>query len=136
MAKVSEIVKNQHVVTVPAEASVLEVSRMMAERNIGAVAVMRDGELIGIFSERDVLTRVVAGGRAPGSTRIREVMTANPKTVSLQLDLEECAFMMREHGFRHLPVLEGKTLKGIVSLRDIAFFERGPKAMAAAVPLR
>lgn len=136
MAKVSEIVKNQHVVTVPGEASVLEVSRMMAERNIGAVAVMRDGELIGIFSERDVLTRVVAAGRAPGSTRIREVMTANPRTVSLQLELEECAFMMREHGFRHLPVLEGKALKGIISLRDIAFFERGPKAMAAAVPPR
>ena len=81
--------------------------------------MLRDGELAGIFSERDIMNRVVAAGRSPGQTRVSEVMTANPRAVSVEETVENCLFIMREFGFRHLPITEGKKLKGLVSLRDI-----------------
>jgi CBS domain-containing protein len=87
--------------------------------NVGAVPVLRDGELVGIFSERDIMTRVVAEGRDPARTRVSEVMTAHPLTVDFRDSIEHCMVLMREHGFRHLPICDGKKLKGIVSLRDI-----------------
>lgn len=130
MAKAKDLIRNQHVVTVATEWSVLDVVRMMTERNIGAVAVMRDGELVGVFSERDVMTRVVAAARGPGSTRVSEVMTPNPRVVSPEEEVENCAFVMQEHGIRHLPVMEGKTLKGMISLRDIAFIGRSRSSSA------
>ena len=91
----------------------------MMEHNIGALPVLRQGELAGIFSERDVMNRVVAAGRLPGSTKISEVMTANPKAVGLDESVDECLFLMREFGFRHLLITSGNELKGLVSLRDI-----------------
>ena len=62
---------------------------------------------------------VVAAGRTPGTTAVSEVMTANPRAVNLDESIEECLFIMHEFGFRHLPIVEGKQLKGLVSLRDI-----------------
>ncbi len=91
----------------------------MMEHNIGAVPVLRDGALVGIFSERDIMNRVVAAGRLPGTTQISEVMTANPKTIGVQETVDNCLFVMREFGFRHLIIVDGKELKGLVSLRDI-----------------
>jgi CBS domain-containing protein len=81
--------------------------------------VLRDHELVGILSERDIMNRVVAVGRTPGTTAISEVMTANPSAVSADESIEECLFMMQEFGFRHLPIVDGKELKGLVSLRDV-----------------
>jgi CBS domain-containing protein len=72
-----------------------------------------------MFSERDVMNRVVAAGRTPGTTLVAEVMTASPKSVNLSETVENCVFLMREFGFRHLPVTDGKKLMGVVSLRDI-----------------
>ena len=69
--------------SIEADRSVLEGARFMMERRIGALPVLRIGELVGIFSERDIMNRVVAVGRLPGSTKISEVMTANPKSVSI-----------------------------------------------------
>ena len=89
----------------------------------------RDGELVGIFSERDLMRRVVAAGRSPGLTKVSEVMTANPRTVSATETVENCLFLMQENGFRHLPVCEGKKLRGLVSLRDLAL--RKDKGSAA-----
>jgi CBS domain-containing protein len=81
--------------------------------------VLRNGELVGIFSERDIMNRVVAVGRTPGHTAVSEVMTANPRAVSADESVEECLFIMQEFGFRHLPIVDGRELKGLVSLRDI-----------------
>lgn len=114
-----DLVKDRRVYSVDAESSVLEAARFMMEHNIGAVPVLRDGELVGIFSERDIMNRVVAIGRSPGSTLVSEVMTANPKAVSVSESVENSLFLMREHGFRHLIITDGKQLKGLVSLRDL-----------------
>jgi CBS domain-containing protein len=98
---------------------VLGAARFMMEHGIGALPVLRNGELVGIFSERDVMNRVVAAGRMPGTTKVSEVMTANPRGVDVEESAEECLFLMKEFGFRHLPIVSGKQLKGLVSLRDL-----------------
>ncbi|HEY6337778.1 MAG TPA: CBS domain-containing protein [Candidatus Sulfotelmatobacter sp.] len=119
MTTLREIVKDRRVYSIDAGRSVLEAARYMMEHNVGALPVVRGGELAGIFSERDIMNRVVAVGRTPGTTSVAEVMTANPRAVPIDESVEECLFIMREFGFRHLPIVEGKELKGLVSLRDI-----------------
>jgi CBS domain-containing protein len=119
MPSVYDLVKDRKVYSIDADRTVLEAARFMMEHNIGALPVNRNGELVGIFSERDIMNRVVAVGRMPGTTKVSEVMTANPKTVSPDESLENCLFLMREFGFRHVLIANGKELKGLVSLRDI-----------------
>ena len=120
MERISDLVKDRRMIySVDANSTVLEAARFMMEHNIGAVPVLREGELAGIFSERDVMNRVVAAGRSPGQTRVSEVMTANPRSVQADDTIENCIFIMREFGFRHLPIVEGKKLMGLISLRDL-----------------
>jgi CBS domain-containing protein len=119
MSKIYDLVKDYELHTITADQTVLDAARQMVAHNIGAIPVLRDGELVGIFSERDIMKRVVAEGRDPANTRVSEVMTANPRTVDIQESIEHCMVLMKQHGFRHLPICDGKKLKGIVSLRDI-----------------
>jgi CBS domain-containing protein len=119
MALIYDLVKDRRIYSIDADATVLEAARFMMEHNIGALPVLRNGGLAGIFSERDIMNRVVAIGRMPGTTKIFEVMTANPKAVSTEETIENCLFLMREFGFRHLPIVDGQELKGLVSLRDL-----------------
>ena len=119
MTRIEEVLSNRRVLSVEAEQTVLEAARYMTEFNIGAVPVLRAGELVGIFSERDIMRRVVSGGRSPAITKVAEVMTPRPLTLSPDDTLEQARFIMLEHGFRHLPVVAGKQLTGIVSLRDV-----------------
>src|SRR5712671_7685136 len=119
MSTLRELVKDRKLYSVEATRTVLEAARFMMEHNIGALPVLRNGELAGILSERDIMNRVVAVGRTPGTTAVSEVMTANPRAVPADETIEECLFIMREFGFRHLPIVEGKELKGVVSLRDV-----------------
>ncbi len=114
-----DLLKDRKVYSVEATCTVLEAARYMMEHNIGAVPVLRDGNLAGILSERDIMNRVVASGRTPGTTAVSEVMTANPRAVPADETIDECLFIMREFGFRHLPITDGTQLKGIVSLRDV-----------------
>jgi CBS domain-containing protein len=123
MSRIYDLIANRKLYAIDAGQTVLEAAQLMTDHRIGALPVLRDGELAGVFSERDVMTRVVAQGRSPGLTRIGEVMTANPRTVSVDESLENCLFIMRELGVRHLPVCEGKALKGLISLRDLMFGE-------------
>jgi len=119
MTTLRDLVKDRRVYSVEATRTVLEAARFMMEHNIGAVPVLRNGELAGILSERDIMNRVVAVGRTPGTTAVSEVMTANPRAVAADESIDECLFIMREFGFRHLPIVDGRELKGVVSLRDI-----------------
>jgi CBS domain-containing protein len=121
MTTLRDIVKDRKLYSIDVSRTVLEAARFMMEHNVGALPVLRDGQLAGIVSERDIMNRVVAVGRTPGTTEVAEVMTANPRAVDAEESIEECLFIMREFGFRHLPIVEGgsKQLKGMVSLRDI-----------------
>jgi CBS domain-containing protein len=119
MSPIYDLVKDRRVYSIEADRTVLEAARFMMEHRIGALPVLRNGELAGIFSERDIMNRVVAVGRMPGMTKVSEVMTANPKAVSVEETIENCLYLMREFGFRHLPIVDGKELKGLVSSRDI-----------------
>ena len=119
MKTLRDLIKDRRLYSVESNRSVLEAARYMMEQNVGALPVLRDGALAGILSERDIMNRVVAVGRTPGTTAVSEVMTANPRAVAADESIEECLFIMREFGFRHLPIVEGKELRGLVSLRDV-----------------
>jgi CBS domain-containing protein len=119
MRSIYDLVRGRKTHDVSEKQSVLDVARLMVEHNIGAVPVVRDGDLIGIFSERDLLKRVVAEGRDPAKTLVGEVMTPEPLVVKPNETIEHCMIVMKQHSFRHLPVCDGQKMVGIVSLRDI-----------------
>ena len=119
MCSIYDLVKNQEMCVAEVNDSVMEVARAMVEHNIGAVPVLREGKLAGVFSERDLMRRMVVEGRDPDRTRVGEVMTPEPLSVSPSDELEHCLQLMRKHGFRHLPICEGGKLMGFVSLRDL-----------------
>ncbi len=119
MQTIREMLGGRQVYTVEDTATVLAAAKQMKEHNIGALPVIRGGKLVGIFSERDLMKRVVAEQRDPARTQVREVMTANPRVVGPEESFQRCLMMMKEHGFRHVPVWDGRELKGLVSLRDV-----------------
>jgi len=119
MKCVKEIVVGQDLVTVNSRVPVSEAARMMAARNIGAVPIADGGRLAGIFTERDALTRIVAGGRDPASTPIGEVMSSELVVASIDESCETCLERMRQAHIRHLIVLDGERMAGIVSMRDL-----------------
>ena len=116
---ISDLLRNQVTISAETHQTVLAVASMMVEHNIGAVPVLQDGRLTGIFSERDLMKRVVVEGKDPARTLVSEVMTEDPLTVAPNDPLETCMTLMKRHGFRHLPVCAGRELKGVISLRDI-----------------
>ena len=124
---IGNLLKGQVMVLVEVQQTVLDVAREMVQHNIGAVPVLRDGQLAGIFSERDLMNRVVAAGKEPAQTLVGEVMTEDPLTVEPNDDMETCMTLMRRHGFRHLPVCQGGELKGVISLRDILLHDLDEK---------
>jgi CBS domain-containing protein len=115
---VPDVIGQQQLVVLPSSATVREAAICMSERQVGAVLVTRDGALEGIFTERDLLQRVVAPGRDPNGTRLVEVMTKNPDTIEADGYAIEALSRMSERGYRHLPVLDQGRLVGIVSRRD------------------
>jgi len=119
MCSIYDLVRDQDTYRADANQTVLAVAQAMVDRNIGAVPVLADGLLVGIFSERDLMKKVVVEGRDASRTRVGDVMTRDPLTVAPSEELEACMLLMRQHGFRHLPISDGKQLKGMVSLRDI-----------------
>jgi CBS domain-containing protein len=124
---VYDLIKDQHTYHAETNQTVLDVARAMVAHNIGAVPVLRDGVLVGIFSERDLMKRVLVEGRDPGTTRVEEVMTLEPFTVNPQESPETCMLLMRRHGFRHLPVCDGQRLVGVISVRDLMLHDINEK---------
>jgi len=100
-------------------ASAREAACLMADRHVGAVAVMDGPNLAGIFTERDLMTRVVAAGRDPETTALAEVMTASPRTIDASQTLVDGLTVMFAQRFRHLPVLNGEQVVGMLSCRDV-----------------
>jgi CBS domain-containing protein len=123
MSAICELTKAGRLFTVDEQQTVAEAARIMADQNIGAAPVLRDGELVGIFSERDIMKRVVAKALDPQLTKVGHVMSTDVLTVAPQESLENCMVLMKTHGVRHLPIVEEGKLVGVVSLRDVLLHE-------------
>ncbi len=102
----------------PATASVYDAACAMRDWSVGAVLITDQGRLTGIFTERDVINRVVASDREPKTTPLAEVMTKDPTTISPKATALEALRLMEDGSYRHLPVVAGKRLVGIISRRD------------------
>jgi CBS domain-containing protein len=124
MAAVRDILgkKGSVIIALPTTASVLDASRVMSERGVGGVLVMQEGKLAGIFTERDILRRVVAEERDTAKTLLREVMTAAVLTCAPETTLEECREIMTARRIRHLPVIGADGLCGVISSGDVLAF--------------
>jgi CBS domain-containing protein len=110
----------QDLATASTGMSVREAAAVMANRRIGALVVLdAAGRMAGIFTERDVMTKVVAARRDPDTTLLAEVMTPNPDTIAPDNAASDALDMMRKHNYRHLPVVDGARLIGMVSVRDL-----------------
>jgi CBS domain-containing protein len=116
---VPHAVGEQSLATLEPTATVLEAARMMAYLRIGALMVIEDEKLVGIFSERDALIRVLAKELDPATTTLAQVMTPNPIVIAPDATVQQALDIMAEKGFRHLPVLEGDKIVAIVSIRDL-----------------
>lgn len=119
MATIRDLISNRTIHYVAPSQTVFEAASYMVDRNVGAVPVLEDTKLVGVFSERDIMRRVVTEGRDPLTTRIAEVMSTNLRTLEPTASSEEAMCLMQSHGVRHLPVCEGRTLVGFLSLRDL-----------------
>jgi CBS domain-containing protein len=112
------IIENQEIVSAPGTLTVREAARLMKERRVGAVMIVEDGKLAGVFTERDVLFRVVAEDRDARTTCLADVMTRNPRTVHPDKPFPDALHLMYEGGFRHVPVVEDGRPVGVISARD------------------
>ena len=121
MRTVEEILmsKGPDVMVATPDTTVAEAAGMMAEAKCGCLVILDAHRPVGIFSERDLLTRVVAKGKDPTDVLMRDVMTASIRSVSLQTPVRQCAKMMQEHHIRHLAIIEEGALVGMISFRDV-----------------
>jgi CBS domain-containing protein len=119
MASIRDLISNRTIHYVQPGQTVFEAAKYMVDRNVGAVPVLEETTLVGIFSERDIMRRVVTEGRDPLTTPIGDVMSRELRTVEPSATSEEAMCLMQTHGVRHLPVCEGRTLVGFLSLRDL-----------------
>ena len=116
--RIGRLMAREKMVTASPQATVFEAARLMVENGIGAILVIDDGALVGIFNERDAVFRVLAQGRDANAVRLGDVMTPGPVTVSPDATFGRAMLLMHEHHCRHLPVVENGTAIGIVSARD------------------
>ena len=116
--RIRSVMEQKKLVTAAPETTVAEAAKLMAKRNVGAVMVVEDERLIGIFTERDAVFRVIAKGRDTKNTTLADVMTDAPRTVDPDKTFGYALLMMHENGFRHLPVIENGKPIGIVSARN------------------
>jgi signal-transduction protein with cAMP-binding, CBS, and nucleotidyltransferase domain len=119
MHSLREVLSAREMFHVESHQSVADVVRRMANLKVGAILVLERGELKGIFSERDLMMRVVVAGLDVDSTRVGEVMTTDLATIQESARMDEAMEMMRLYKCRHLPVLRGSQVVGMVSMRDL-----------------
>lgn len=111
--------KGGQVWSVPPESTVLDAIKLMADKNIGALLVTKDGRLTGVISERDYTRNVVLKGRSSKDTTVREIISGRIVSVSPDHTVEDCMRLMTEHRIRHLPVVQGNKILGVISIGDL-----------------
>jgi CBS domain-containing protein len=110
---------NRALVYVTPDSTVFQALQVMAENDIGAVLVMEEGGIVGIFSERDYARRIVLQGRTSAGTKVRDIMTSRVVYVTPSQTLDDCMGLMTEKRIRHLPVLEEREVMGMLSIGDL-----------------
>jgi len=116
---VPDVISGQTLHTVEPDATARHAAKIMKDKNIAAVLVTDNGVLTGIITERDITTRIVAAGVDPDTAKAINIMTANPDTLHPDDTASQAIKMMKERNYRHLPVKDGDTLVGMVSVRDL-----------------
>ena len=116
--RIRSVMEPKKLLVAPPQTTVSNAAKLMAKKNVGAVMVVENERLVGIFTERDVVFRVIAEGRDSHTTLLADVMTAAPHTVSPDKSFGYALLLMHENGFRHVPVVEEDKLIGIVSARN------------------
>ena len=111
--------KGSAVVSITPDTSVFNALKVMNEKNIGAVLVMEDEELVGIFSERDYARKVILAGRSSKNTEVKELMTCKVYCIDPSRTIQDVMELMNEHRFRHVPVMESEKVIGILSSGDV-----------------
>ena len=121
MVTVRQILKNKgsQVWSVEPTAMVYSALQLMADKEIGALLVLAEGKLVGIFSERDYARKVILHGKTSAETQVSEVMSPDVVTVGAEQSIAECMALMTEKRFRHLPVVEGGQILGVISIGDV-----------------
>ena len=130
MKTVGNIVKHREVFAVQRGQSVLDAVKFMVEKGIGAVAVLNGDRLVGIFSERDLMKRVIAKGLDPKNIKIEQVMTSNLVTAHPDESYDSCLAKMQSHSIRHVVIAAGDQLVGVISLRDLMMIDIKEKSAA------
>ena len=116
--RVKTVMEKKLILTAPPETTVAKAAKLMKRRKVGAVLVIENQNLVGIFTERDALFRVIAGGLDPQDTTLADVMTSEPKVISPDKSFGYALLLMHDNGFRHLPVLENGVIVGMLSARN------------------
>ena len=111
--------KNRAIFSIGPDEPVLEAIRLMAEHHIGALLVMKGDELVGIVSERDYARKVILKGRSSADTPVSQIMSSPVVTVSMSNSVQECMQLMTGRRIRHLPVVEGRRVVGMISIGDL-----------------
>lgn len=111
--------KGTDVWTISPDATVYDALRMLAEKNVGALVVAEHGKVCGIISERDYARKIVLDGRDSRESRVADIMTADVKTITRDRTVSECMATITEQHIRHLPVVEGGELVGLISVGDV-----------------
>jgi CBS domain-containing protein len=111
--------KNNRIWSMNPDETVYDAIALMADKGIGALLVVSEGELVGVISERDYARKIILHGRSSKDTLIREIMTINPITVNPDHTIDDCMRIMTQHRVRHLPVLDEDRLVGVISIGDL-----------------
>ncbi|MDO8994947.1 CBS domain-containing protein [Daejeonella sp.] len=121
MGRVRNILQSKagSIISVCPDSTVYEALELMLEKNVGALLVMNQNKFVGLFTERDYARKVILKGKASKETLIREIMTEHPQKVSPDNTIEDCMLLMTNKYIRHLPVLAGEELVGIISIGDV-----------------
>ena len=121
MRPIQELLKNREasVWSLTPHMSVFDALKQLADHDVGAMMVMDGGKLVGVFSERDYTRKIALAGKASKETAVKDIMTANVLTVTAQTRTKDCMVLMSQKKIRHLPVLDGDKVLGMISIRDI-----------------